>query len=163
MDSISIIVPVYNVEQYLCKCIDSILMQTFKHLQIILVDDGSEDLSGKICDKYEQKDKRIKVIHKQNGGLSDARNCGLDNASGEYVIFVDSDDYIEKDACAKLIEIASKYKVDIVTGEARVIQNHKKMTLKNYDTKEIVYLGAVYLKKQLQKKFISGISMYQSI
>lgn len=91
---ISIIVPVYMVEQYLDKCIISILNQTYKDLQIILVDDGSSDQCGKICDLYREKDSRICVIHKPNGGLSDARNAGLDVAKGEYIGFVDSDDYI---------------------------------------------------------------------
>lgn len=94
---ISIIVPVYNVEKYLPRCIDSILSQTYKKLEIILIDDGSPDRSGEICDAYAQKDKRIRVIHKKNGGLSDARNVALDIAQGEYIGFVDSDDWIEPD------------------------------------------------------------------
>ena len=97
MIKISIIVPVYNVEKYLRKCIDSILNQTFKDFELILVDDGSTDDSGKICDEYSLKDSRIKVIHKENGGQSSARNMGLDVAQGEYIGFVDSDDWIEKD------------------------------------------------------------------
>lgn len=91
---ISVIVPVYKVEEYLCACIDSILAQTYENLEIILVDDGSPDNSGKICDEYAEKDSRIKVIHKENGGLSDARNAGLDVASGEYIAFIDSDDSV---------------------------------------------------------------------
>lgn len=94
---ISIIVPVYNVEKYLYKCIDSICNQTYKNLEIILVNDGSQDKSPSICDKYMARDIRVKVIHKTNGGLSDARNCGLDIASGEYVGFVDSDDWVDND------------------------------------------------------------------
>ena len=96
-DLISIIIPVYNVEKYLCRCIDSVINQTYKNLEIILIDDGSTDNSGKICDEYVLKDNRIKVIHKQNGGVSSARNTGLDVAKGEYIGFVDSDDYIERD------------------------------------------------------------------
>ena len=92
---LSIIVPVYNVEKYIGKCIESIVNQTYKDLEIILVDDGSTDNSGKICDEWARKDKRIKVIHKKNGGLSDARNAGLDICTGDYIGFVDSDDYIE--------------------------------------------------------------------
>lgn len=94
---ISIIVPVYNVEKYLVQCLNSICNQTYKNLQIILVDDGSEDLSGKICDEYQEKDKRIHVIHKKNEGLSEARNVGVQMAMGKYVGFVDSDDWIELD------------------------------------------------------------------
>lgn len=96
-DLISVIVPVYNVEKYLHKCINSILNQTYKNLEIILIDDGSTDNSGKICDEYALKDNRIKVIHKENGGLSSARNAGLDICSGDYIGFVDSDDYIAED------------------------------------------------------------------
>ena len=92
---ISVIVPVYNVESYLARCVDSILAQTYQNLEIILVNDGSRDASGSICDAYAQKDSRITVIHKENGGLSSARNAGIDAASGEYLTFVDSDDWIE--------------------------------------------------------------------
>ena len=102
---ISIIVPVYKVEQYLHKCVDSILAQTFTDFELILVDDGSPDNCGKICDEYATKDSRIKVIHKENGGLSDARNAGLDSAIGDYVGFVDSDDYIENDMYELLYDI----------------------------------------------------------
>lgn len=94
---ISVIVPVYNVEQYLDKCIESIRAQSYQNLEIIIVDDGSTDQSGKICDSYLQKDSRIKVIHKENGGLSDARNKGIECANGDYLAFIDSDDWIEWD------------------------------------------------------------------
>ncbi|HEY8803664.1 MAG TPA: glycosyltransferase, partial [Clostridium sp.] len=94
---ISIIVPIYKVEVYIRNCVDSILNQTYKNLEIILVDDGSPDNCGNICEEYSSKDKRIKVIHKKNGGLSSARNAGLDIASGEYIGFIDSDDWIEGD------------------------------------------------------------------
>ena len=98
MDSlISIIIPVYNVEKYLRRCIDSVLGQTYDKLEIILVDDGSTDNSGRICDEYREKDQRIIVIHKENGGLSEARNFGIEKRSGEYISFVDSDDWIEGD------------------------------------------------------------------
>ena len=111
MPKISIIVPVYNVEKYLGKCIESILNQTFRDFELILVDDGSTDSSGKICDEYSLKDSRIKVIHKENGGLSSARNTGLDIAKGEYIGFVDSDDWIEMDMYEilyKLIKTSGK-------------------------------------------------------
>ena len=90
-EKISIIVPIYKVEKYINKCIDSILNQTYKNIEVILVDDGSPDNCGKICDKYLLKDDRIKVIHKENGGLSSARNAGLDIATGDYIGFVDSE------------------------------------------------------------------------
>lgn len=88
---LTVIVPIYNVEKYLRRCIDSILVQTYGKLEIILVDDGSTDRSGQICDEYAQKDQRIKVIHKINGGSADARNTGLENATGEFIGFVDSE------------------------------------------------------------------------
>ena len=111
---ISVIVPVYNVEKYLARCVDSILAQTYSHLEIILVDDGSQDDSGKICDEYAAKDARIQVIHKENGGLSSARNAGIDAAKGEYLAFVDSDDWIEPDAYDRMMELIEKYSVKLV-------------------------------------------------
>ena len=96
MPIISVIVPVYNVEKYVGRCIESILVQTFTDFELILVDDGATDNSGKICDQYAEKDDRIRVIHKENGGVSAARNSGIDYSSGEYIMFVDSDDYIDK-------------------------------------------------------------------
>jgi glycosyltransferase involved in cell wall biosynthesis len=111
---VSVIVPIYNVEPYLEKCLNSIINQTYKNLEIILVDDGSPDNCGKICDEYALKDKRIKVIHKLNGGLSDARNAGLDIAAGEYIAFVDSDDYIAENMYEDLVGIAQKEAADIV-------------------------------------------------
>ena len=100
---ISVIVPIYNVEKYLTKCIESIINQTYKNLEIILVDDGSPDKSPIICDEYAKKDNRIKVIHKKNGGLSDARNYGMSLATGEYISFIDSDDYIDEEMYEKMI------------------------------------------------------------
>ena len=105
---ISIIVPCYKVEQYLPKCVDSILNQAYSNLEIFLVDDGSPDKSGEICDEYAKQDKRIKVIHKENGGLSDARNVALDVATGEYIVFVDSDDYCALDYVETLYRLVSE-------------------------------------------------------
>jgi glycosyltransferase involved in cell wall biosynthesis len=101
---ISVIVPVYNVEKYLNKCVDSIINQTYKDLEIILVNDGSNDRSGNICDEYEKKDNRVIVIHKENGGLSSARNSGLKISSGEFIGFIDSDDWIESNFFQLLID-----------------------------------------------------------
>lgn len=106
---ISIIVPVYNVEKVVHYCIDSILNQTFTDFELILVDDGSTDRSGQICDEYAATDSRIDVIHKENGGVSSARNCGIDNANGEYICFVDSDDYIEPSYIETLIITKQHY------------------------------------------------------
>lgn len=107
---LSIVVPIYKVEKYLNKCIDSILCQTFTDFELILVDDGSPDRCGEICDYYQKRDKRVRVIHKENGGLSSARNAGIDIASGEYIGFVDSDDYIEPFMYEYLIESLKKNK-----------------------------------------------------
>lgn len=115
---ISIIVPVYKVEKELDRCVQSLLKQTYKNLEIILVDDGSPDRCPILCDQYAMEDERIRVIHKKNGGLSDARNAGLNLATGEYVLYVDSDDYIELDSCERLISATSDGQVDIVVGNA---------------------------------------------
>ena len=113
---ISIIVPIYNVEKYLARCITSLLNQTLSDIELILVDDESPDSCPQLCDNYAQKDKRIKVIHKKNGGLGYARNSGLDIANGEYIMFVDSDDTIEQDSCELLYNAAKTYNADIVSG-----------------------------------------------
>lgn len=127
---ISVIVPVYNVEEYLPRCVDSILAQTYQNLEVILVDDGTRDASDKICDDYAVKDPRVRVIHKENGGLSSARNAGMDIATGEYFGFVDSDDWIEPDMYAHLLErmqhydakmaCAGRYDVESETGSKTV-------------------------------------------
>jgi len=117
MPIVSIIVPVYKVEKYLPRCIDSILMQTFTDFECILVDDGSPDNCSVICDEYAKKDKRFKVIHKENGGLSDARNAGIKAAIGEYVYFLDSDDEITELCMEILVTLAKKYQgVNIIQG-----------------------------------------------
>lgn len=111
---ISVIVPVYNVEKYICRCLDSIIHQTYQNLEIILVDDGSLDNSGKICKEYARKDIRISVFHKVNGGVSDARNYGIDKANGEYLAFIDSDDYVDLDYIEYLYSLISRgYKLAI--------------------------------------------------
>ena len=113
MSKISVIVPIYNVEKYLPICIESIINQTYKNLEIILVNDGSTDNCRKICDKYARKDNRIKVIHKENGGLSDARNVGMEYATGDYIYFIDSDDYIDIKTIEILYKNLKKYNADI--------------------------------------------------
>lgn len=111
---VSIVVPVYKVEQYLHECVDSILGQTYANFELILVDDGSPDHCGAICDAYAEKDPRINVIHKENGGLSDARNAGIDISKGEYITFVDSDDYLHPDYLQDMVSAALKYHAAIV-------------------------------------------------
>ena len=110
---VSVVVPVYNVEKYLSRCIDSISRQSYSNLQIILVDDGSKDNSAVICDEYSKKDTRISVIHKTNGGLSDARNVGIDNAKGDYICFIDSDDFVRETYVEDLLNAILKYNSDI--------------------------------------------------
>ena len=107
-DTISIVVPIYNVENYLEECIDSLISQTYSNLEILLIDDGSTDNSGKIADDYMKKDERIKVFHKKNGGLSDARNYGIIRAKGKYICFIDSDDYVNKHFVSKLYQLITK-------------------------------------------------------
>lgn len=124
---VSIIVPVFNVEKYLPKCIESLLRQTYTNLEIILSDDGSTDGSPFICDRYSACDSRIKVIHKENGGLSDARNAGLDILTGLYVTFVDSDDYLEADAIETLIMEAIRCHVPIVHMKSYIVSSDYKI------------------------------------
>lgn len=114
MKKVSIVVPVYNVEKYMKRCLDSILAQTYTNLEIILVDDGSTDSSGEICDTYAEKDNRVVVIHKDNGGLSDARNVGIEKATGEYIAFIDSDDYIDLSMVQVMVEKLEATSSDIV-------------------------------------------------
>ena len=130
---VSVIIPVYNVEEYLRECIDSVINQTYKNLEIILVDDGSTDSSGKICDDYAEKDERIAAIHQTNGGLSAARNAGLDKASGDYIYFLDSDDYVADNTLETLITIAEKDNSDIVFFDAVSFADTPDFTVKqNY-------------------------------
>lgn len=136
---ISIIVPCYNVEEYLHKCVESLTAQTYKNIEIILVDDGSPDSSGAICDEYARKDKRIKVIHKENGGLSDARNVAIDIAVGEYITFVDSDDYVALDYVETLYRLVEKYQCKI--GVAWLRAFHEGCEI---DTKQPPYIEKVF-------------------
>ena len=146
MIDISVIVPIYNVEKYLEDCINSIINQTFKNFELILVDDGSTDRSGQICDKFAQIDNRIKVIHKQNTGQADSRNIAIKMCKGEYIIFVDSDDYIHN----KLFEItykeAKKYNSDLVVYDYIKIgenDNEIKKITNNYEVKKYNNINAI--------------------
>lgn len=113
MSKVSIIVPVYNVELYLEEMLDSVVAQTYRNLEIILVDDGSKDSSGKICDRYAEKDNRIVVIHQENAGAANAKNAGLDRATGEYITFADSDDIVEKDWIETMMDIITENDADM--------------------------------------------------
>lgn len=133
MKKISVIIPVYNVEVFLSDCIESVLAQIYENIEIILVDDGSKDNSGKICDKYASEYPSIKALHKENGGASSARNMGLDNAKGDYVFFLDSDDHIEKDALSKLVSAIEKEDGDIAFCQAYAEDDATgKVSLSNY-------------------------------
>ncbi len=123
MELVSVVVPVYKVEPYLEKCIESIQNQTYQDLEIILVDDGSPDRCGEMCDAYAREDSRVRVIHKENGGLSDARNAGAAQASGKYLLFVDSDDSIDRRLVEKTVEAAEKYRSDIVLFDYYCVEN----------------------------------------
>lgn len=145
---ISIIVPVYNVEKYLKRCLDSIVNQSFNDFELILINDGSIDKSGIICDEYAQIDKRIKVVHKKNEGVSLTRNLGISIASGEYITFIDSDDWIEQDFLKKAIEYIKKNNVSIlITGF--VFENNKKIfNIFNGEKDEI------FLNNEIKKEFL---------
>lgn len=135
-DLISVVVPIYNVEEYLETCIKSIISQTYKNIEIILVDDGSPDNCGKVCDEYAQKDNRIKVIHKENGGLSDARNAGIDIAKGKYITFVDSDDDILTEYIEYLYGLIVNYKTKMSIASYTIVSQKKHINIgKGYTEK----------------------------
>ena len=148
---ISVVIPVYNVEDYLVFCLESIINQTYKKLEIIIVDDGSTDKSGNIADSYSRKDPRIRVIHKKNGGLSDARNKGLDASKGEYICFIDSDDYVNYNYIEILYNLCVENKADIsicsfmkTSRELTKIdglENRKSYVIDGRDTIKRIYKG----------------------
>ncbi len=152
---ISIIVPVYNVEQYLEKCVDSIINQKYKNLEIILVDDGATDSSGKLCDELAKIDNRIKVYHKENGGLSDARNYGVERATGDYIGFVDSDDYIDSEMYEELYEAIKKENVDVVECNLKIIYPDR-VELFTEQKYYNVYTKQEYLEEYLKIEKIFG-------
>ena len=141
MKTISVIIPVYNVESYLKQCVESVLQQTYPHLEIILVDDGSPDNCPAICDEYAQKDARVKVLHKKNGGLSSARNAGMDVATGEYICFFDSDDFIENDMLEKMLFAME--------------ENDKEVCICGYSVDVYNELGEVVSKKDVMPPYSS--------
>lgn len=155
---ISIIVPVYNVEKYLEKCVDSLINQTYKNIEIILVDDGSKDNSGSLCDEIAKKDSRIHVIHKKNGGLSSARNEGLKHANGSYIGFVDSDDWLNPIMYETLYNILNKNEADIsYCTFAKVFNENEKIPAKN--DSDIV----TFNKEEAMNSFYTDISVYSTV
>lgn len=158
MKKISVIVPVYNVERYLHRCVESILVQTYQNLEVILVNDGSTDHSGQICDEFAKLDARVVVIHKKNGGLSSARNAGLQIAAGDYVGFVDSDDDIDHAMYEKMIFVAQKYDVDFVMADyLRVMSDKRTHTV----TKAI--RGGFYSKQDIKKEIFPELIMGENL
>lgn len=130
MDKVAIIIPVYNAEEFLKYSVESVLNQTYSNLEIILVNDGSKDSSGLLCDKYAEKDSRVKVIHKENGGLSSARNTGVEKATADWIIFLDSDDYYEKITVEYLVKLRDKFNVDMAATTV--------VEVRSYDVKDIL-------------------------
>ena len=157
MKKISIIVPVYQAEKYISKCIESIANQTYKNLEIILIDDGSTDSSGEICDEYGKKDNRIVVVHNKNKGVSVARNCGLDIATGDYITFVDSDDYIDLQMYSEMMKVVEKYSCDVVMCDC----------IKEFKGKSEKYTHAIregfYDKEQLKQEYYSQLLITPNI
>lgn len=155
--TISVIVPVYNSEKYLKRCIDSILNQTYKAIELILVDDGSPDNCGKICDEYAKKDKRVRVIHKTNAGVSAARNSGLEIALGNYATFVDSDDYIEPEMYSNMMEKVHQYNCDVVMCDC----------IKDFTDHSEIYTHDIragfYDKEQLVNEYYPHLLMMENV
>lgn len=151
--TISVIIPLYNVEQYLTRCVDSILNQDFADLEVILVNDGSSDRSGEICDAYQLRDSRVKVIHQKNGGPGNARNTGIAVATGEYIAFIDSDDYAERNMLRCMHTLATENNAEIaVCGVRHVEQNGKVRQPEGADT--LVITGIEALREALSGKKI---------
>ena len=139
---ITIVVPIYNVEKYLTKCIESIIKQTYVNIQIILVDDGSTDSCYEICKEYKNKDNRIEIIHKSNGGLSDARNIGIESAQGEFITFIDSDDYIENEYIEYLFKILIDNNADVSICDYKYVNEQGKIGNKYKNNDEIIIYNA---------------------
>lgn len=153
---VSVIVPVYNVEKYLEKCVNSLLQQTYKNIEIILVNDGSTDESGKMCENLAQEDDRIKVFHKKNGGLSDARNYGVERATGEYIGFVDSDDYVHERMYEKLLSTILRH--DAEMSECTVTRVYKNTTIDFYSSDDFEFQvdSKKYLEEYLLNERVYG-------
>lgn len=150
MKKISVIVPIYNVEQYLEKCIKSICRQSYSNLEIILVDDGSPDHCGEICESWKQEDDRIRVIHKENGGLSDARNAGIEIATGEYLVFIDSDDYIHPNMIEYLYQACEQNQAEIAVCEYKSVSDAYEPDLQKQQVVEHIVLDTPDKKLEYQ-------------
>lgn len=155
----SIIVPVYKVKDYLDRCVQSVLSQSFTDFELILVDDGSPDECGEMCDAWQQKDDRIKVVHKQNGGLSSARNAGIEVAKGEYVLFIDSDDYIVEGSLEKLSKFAD-VRADVLTYDGVTVGGNYDL---NHVKKEEMLTGKEFLKESLLQNLMPMVACLNCI
>lgn len=155
-DKISVIVPIFRVEDYLYRCVDSIINQTYTNLEIILVDDGSPDNCPTICDEYTAKDSRIRVVHKKNGGLSDARNTGLEIATGEYISFIDSDDWIDINMYELMLNNIKKYDADIVTSNINYIYENQ-VNKKYNENKIVVFETEAAMKELIQDGLVQAV------
>ena len=161
---ISVIIPVYNVEQYVERCLNSVINQSYPNLEIILVDDGSTDKSGEICDQYALKDSRIKVIHEENAGLGEARNRGLRIASGDYICFVDSDDWIEEDYCKELVQAAERTNSDIaICGYNECLKEGKTPKVKYDDCFTITGKEILHYTMTANGKYWFNISVWNKL
>lgn len=154
---VSVVVPVYNVEAYLERCVRSVLAQTFSDFELLLIDDGSTDASGAMCDAFTKEDARIRVIHKPNGGLSDARNVGIEAAAGDYIEFVDSDDYIEPESLQVLVDLIREDDCDIATGSIANCYEGKRLP-QCPDLTVFTCSGAEALRHMLEAVTITGSS-----
>lgn len=153
---VSVIIPIYKVEKYIDKCVKSVLAQTYQNLEVILVDDGSSDGCPRLCDEYKSIDHRVKVIHKPNGGLSDARNIGIKNSTGEYFLFVDGDDWIADNLVEIAIQTMQEYSVDIVSFSANIIENNVIVRQEFMPYSETVVLSAQEATENVLKDSISS-------
>ena len=157
MLKLSVIVPVYKVEKYLRRCIDSILEQNYRDIELILVDDGSPDWCPEMCDQYQKKDKRVRVIHQKNSGVAVARNAGMRMATGDYITFVDSDDYIDREMYVSMFEIIEQYQCDVVMCDC----------VKEFGTHKELYTHDIrsgyYNEKQLKEEYYPHLLMMENV
>ena len=159
---VSVIVPVYNVEKYLRQCLDSLLRQTYKNIEVIMVNDGSKDSSGKICDEYAEKYENFHVVHKKNAGLGMARNTGLEHIHGEYVTFLDSDDYLKENCIEVLYKNLLQFRVDMCKGGFKRVENSGTIvSIREYENK--LYKGACAKRELLPRKIGSSPSHHDSV
>lgn len=163
MPIVSVIVPIYNVEQYLSQCIVSLMIQTLEDIEIILVDDGATDRSSSICDEYALRDTRIKVIHKENGGLSDARNVGIGVAQGKYIAFLDSDDWVTPNFYEYLYELIERENADIVQCDyIEAYSEDIKINFKE-DIKEVIYTGVEALHLLYSEEYAKTVVVWNKL